>query len=115
MPLQSELAPLLYYRGLLALHDFRCRSFQEFQEGLPHEELPEIEIAAIVLGGDGTILRAAEVTLSPQLSLFLESIWAMLDFMAEVTSPNDLRRLQIASLTPRVMSLKIAWFYDLLR
>ena len=61
-----ELAPLLISAGLslFTISDVKIPGIAK----VSHDELPEIE-AAIVLGGDGTILRAAEVTLSRNIPL----------------------------------------------
>ena len=70
-----ELAPLLISAGisLFTISDVEVPGIAK----VAHDQLPDIE-AAVVLGGDGTILRAAEV-LSRATYLCLESIWAMLD------------------------------------
>jgi len=80
----QELAPLLYSAGfsLYTISDVSVEGIKK----LPAAELPEIE-AAVVLGGDGTILRAAEVTLKrniPLLGINLGSV----GFMAEVNRPT---------------------------
>jgi len=80
----QELAPLLYSAGfsLYTISDVSVEGIKK----LPAAELPEIE-AAVVLGGDGTILRAAEVTLMrniPLLGINLGSV----GFMAEVNRPT---------------------------
>lgn len=51
-----------------------------------HNELPDIE-AAVVLGGDGTILRAAEITLGRNIPL-LGINMGHVGFMAEVNRPS---------------------------
>ena len=51
-----------------------------------HNDLPDIE-AAVVLGGDGTILRAAEVTLGRNIPL-LGINMGHVGFMAEVNRPS---------------------------
>ena len=50
------------------------------------EDLPDIEIA-VVLGGDGTILRAAEVTLSRNIPLLGINL-GQVGFLAEVDRPS---------------------------
>jgi NAD+ kinase len=80
----QELAPLLYSAGF-SLYTISDVSIEGIKK-LPAAELPEIE-AAVVLGGDGTILRAAEVTLKrniPLLGINLGSV----GFMAEVNRPT---------------------------
>jgi NAD+ kinase len=80
----QELAPLLYSAGF-SLYTISDVSIEGIKK-LPAVELPEIE-AAVVLGGDGTILRAAEVTLKrniPLLGINLGSV----GFMAEVNRPT---------------------------
>jgi NAD+ kinase len=51
-----------------------------------HSDLPDIE-AAVVLGGDGTILRAAEITLGRNIPL-LGINMGHVGFMAEVNRPS---------------------------
>jgi len=80
----QELASLLYSAGfsLYTISDISIEGIKK----LPAAEFPEIE-AAVVLGGDGTILRAAEVTLKrniPLLGINLGSV----GFMAEVNRPT---------------------------
>ena len=80
----QELAPLLYSAGF-SLYTISDVSIEGIKK-LAAAELPEIE-AAVVLGGDGTILRAAEVTLKrniPLLGINLGSV----GFMAEVNRPT---------------------------
>ncbi|CAN2200531.1 nadF NAD kinase [Candidatus Nanopelagicaceae bacterium] len=79
-----ELAPLLIAEGfsLYTISDVDISGISK----VSHEELPEIE-AAIVLGGDGTILRAAEVTLSRNVPL-LGINMGHVGFMAEVNRPT---------------------------
>ena len=80
----GELAPLLITAGfsLYTISDVDVSGISR----VSHEELPEIE-AAIVLGGDGTILRAAEVTLSRNVPL-LGINMGHVGFMAEVNRPT---------------------------
>ena len=53
---------------------------------IAHNDLPDIE-AAVVLGGDGTILRAAEITLGRNIPL-LGINMGHVGFMAEVNRPS---------------------------
>ena len=62
----GELAPLLFSAGF-SLYTVSDVSIEGIKKVAP-TELPEIEVA-VVLGGDGTILRAAEVTLSRNIPL----------------------------------------------
>lgn len=80
----GELAPLLTAAGFLlfTISDIEIPSITK----VAHTDLPEIE-AAIVLGGDGTILRAAEVTLSRNIPL-LGINMGHVGFMAEVARPT---------------------------
>ena len=61
-----ELAPLLFSAGfsLYTVSDIDIEGIRK----VAAEDLPEIELA-VVLGGDGTILRAAEVTLARKIPL----------------------------------------------
>ena len=79
-----ELAPLLITAGfsLFTISDVNIPGIAR----VSHEALPDIE-AAIVLGGDGTILRAAEVTLSRNIPL-LGINMGHVGFMAEVNRPT---------------------------
>ncbi len=79
-----ELAPLLTAAGfsLFTISDVNIPGIAK----VSHDKLPEIE-AAIVLGGDGTILRAAEVTLSRNIPL-LGINMGHVGFMAEVNRPT---------------------------
>ena len=80
----GELAPLLTSAGFLlfTISDIEIPSITK----VAHTDLPDIE-AAIVLGGDGTILRAAEVTLSRNIPL-LGINMGHVGFMAEVARPT---------------------------
>ncbi len=62
----GELAPLLFSAGfsLYTISDIEIEGIKK----VAAEDLPEIELA-VVLGGDGTILRAAEVTLTRKIPL----------------------------------------------
>jgi NAD+ kinase len=79
-----ELVPLLTSAGfsLYTISDVDIASITK----VSHTELPEIE-AAIVLGGDGTILRAAEITLTRNIPL-LGINMGHVGFMAEVNRPT---------------------------
>ncbi|MFM1910361.1 MAG: hypothetical protein RLZZ545_1059 [Actinomycetota bacterium] len=80
----EELAPLLVQAGfsLYTISDVNIASVAK----VSHAELPDIE-AAIVLGGDGTILRAAEITLTRNIPL-LGINMGHVGFMAEVQRPT---------------------------
>ena len=80
----QELTPLLTSAGfsLYTISDVDIASITK----VSHAELPEIE-AAIVLGGDGTILRAAEITLTRNIPL-LGINMGHVGFMAEVDRPT---------------------------
>jgi NAD+ kinase len=80
----EELAPLLVQAGfsLYTISDVNIASVTK----VSHAELPDIE-AAIVLGGDGTILRAAEITLTRNIPL-LGINMGHVGFMAEVQRPT---------------------------
>ncbi len=80
----QELAPLLISAGfsLYTISDVDIASITK----VSHAQLPEIE-AAVVLGGDGTILRAAEITLTRNIPL-LGINMGHVGFMAEVNRPT---------------------------
>lgn len=80
----QELAPLLSTAGfsLYTISDVSIEGIKKVSA----EELPEIEIA-VVLGGDGTILRAAEVTLSRKIPLLGINL-GQVGFLAEVDRPS---------------------------
>lgn len=80
----EELAPLLSKAGfsLYTISDVNISRIAK----VSHAELPEIE-AAVVLGGDGTILRAAEITLTRNIPL-LGINMGHVGFMAEVNRPT---------------------------
>jgi len=80
----QELAPLLYSAGF-SLYTTSDVSLEGIKKVSP-EDLPEIEIA-VVLGGDGTILRAAELTLKRNIPL-LGMNMGHVGFMAEVERPS---------------------------
>jgi NAD+ kinase len=80
----KELAPLLYSAGF-SLYTISDVSIEGIKKVAP-SDLPEIEIA-VVLGGDGTILRAAEITLSRTVPL-LGINMGHVGFMAEVQRPT---------------------------
>lgn len=80
----KELSPLLRAAGfdLFTISDVEI-------DGIAHvaaADLPQIEIA-VVLGGDGTILRAAEITLERNVPL-LGINMGHVGFMAEVERPS---------------------------
>jgi NAD+ kinase len=74
------LAPLLFSAGfsLYTISDVSIEGIKKVSV----EDLPDIEIA-VVLGGDGTILRAAEVTLSRNIPLLGINL-GQVGFLAEV-------------------------------
>ena len=80
----KELAPLLTAAGF-ALYTISDVSIDGISK-VSHDDLPDVE-AAVVLGGDGTILRAAEVTLSRNIPL-LGINMGHVGFLAEVARPT---------------------------
>jgi NAD+ kinase len=80
----KELAPLLQSAGfsLYTISDVSIEGIKKVSS----IDLPEIEIA-VVLGGDGTILRAAEITLERNVPL-LGINMGHVGFMAEVQRPT---------------------------
>jgi len=80
----GELAPLLFSAGfsLYTISDIDIEGIKK----VAAEDLPEIEIA-VVLGGDGTILRAAEVTLAREIPLLGINL-GHVGFLAEVNRPT---------------------------
>jgi NAD+ kinase len=79
-----ELAPLLFSAGfsLYTISDVSIEGIKKVSV----EDLPDLEIA-VVLGGDGTILRAAEVTLSRNIPLLGINL-GQVGFLAEVDRPS---------------------------
>jgi len=79
-----ELAPLLFSAGfsLYTISDVSIEGIKKVSA----EELPEVEIA-VVLGGDGTILRGAEITLSRKIPLLGINL-GQVGFLAEVDRPS---------------------------
>ena len=80
----GELAPLLFSAGfsLYTISDIDIEGIKK----VAAEDLPEIEIA-VVLGGDGTILRAAEITLARKIPLLGINL-GHVGFLAEVNRPT---------------------------
>jgi NAD+ kinase len=80
----GELAPLLFSAGfsLYTISDIDIEGIKR----VAAEDLPEIEIA-VVLGGDGTILRAAEITLARKIPLLGINL-GHVGFLAEVDRPT---------------------------
>ena len=80
----GELAPLLFSAGfsLYTISDIDIEGIKK----VAAEDLPEIELA-VVLGGDGTILRAAEVTLTRKIPLLGINL-GNVGFLAEVDRPT---------------------------
>jgi NAD+ kinase len=80
----GELAPLLFSAGfsLYTISDIDIKGIKK----VAAEDLPEIEIA-VVLGGDGTILRGAEVTLARKIPLLGINL-GHVGFLAEVDRPT---------------------------
>lgn len=80
----EELVPLLSQAGfsLYTISDVSIPGIAK----VAHSELPDLE-AAVVLGGDGTILRAAEITLTRNIPL-LGINMGHVGFMAEVNRPT---------------------------
>jgi NAD+ kinase len=80
----QELVPLLSAAGI-ALYTISDVEISGVTKCV-HSQLPDLE-AAIVLGGDGTILRAAEITLMRNIPL-LGINMGHVGFMAEVNRPT---------------------------
>jgi NAD+ kinase len=80
----GELAPLLFSAGF-SLYTVSDVSIEGIKK-VATTELPQIEVA-VVLGGDGTILRAAEVTLSRNIPLLGINL-GQVGFLAEVDRPS---------------------------
>jgi len=80
----SELVPLLTSAGfsLFTISDISIPSVAKVSA----TELPDIELA-VVLGGDGTILRAAEITLARKIPLLGINL-GHVGFLAEVDRPS---------------------------
>lgn len=80
----GELAPLLFSAGfsLYTISDIAIEGIKKVAVA----DLPEIELA-VVLGGDGTILRAAEVTLTRKIPLLGINL-GHVGFLAEVDRPT---------------------------
>jgi NAD+ kinase len=80
----SELVPLLTSAGfsLFTISDISIPSVTNVSA----TELPDIELA-VVLGGDGTILRAAEITLARKIPLLGINL-GHVGFLAEVDRPS---------------------------
>jgi NAD+ kinase len=80
----GELAPLLSSAGfnLYTVSDVLIDGIKKVDAA----QLPEIEVA-VVLGGDGTILRAAEVTISRNIPLLGINL-GQVGFLAEVDRPS---------------------------
>ncbi len=80
----GELTPLLSSAGfgLYTVSDVDIDGIKKVTAA----ELPELEIA-VVLGGDGTILRAAEVTISRSIPLLGINL-GQVGFLAEVDRPS---------------------------
>ena len=80
----GELAPLLFSAGfsLYTISDIEIEGIKKVAAA----DLPEIELA-VVLGGDGTILRAAEVTLTRKIPLLGINL-GIVGFLAEVDRPT---------------------------
>jgi NAD+ kinase len=80
----GELAPLLFSAGfsLYTISDIDIEGIKK----VAAEDLPEIEIA-VVLGGDGTILRGAEITLARKIPLLGINL-GHVGFLAEVDRPT---------------------------
>ena len=80
----GELAPLLFSAGFSLYTNSDVSN--EGNKKVATTELTEIEVA-VVLGGDGTILRAAEVTLSRNIPLLGINL-GQVGFLAEVDRPS---------------------------
>jgi len=80
----SELVPLLTSAGfsLFTISDISIPSVTSVSA----TELPDIELA-VVLGGDGTILRAAEITLARKIPILGINL-GHVGFLAEVDRPS---------------------------
>ena len=80
----QKLAPLLYSAGfsLYTVSDISVEGIKK----VSYSDLPDIEVA-VVLGGDGTILRAAEITLERAIPLLGINL-GHVGFMAEVEKPT---------------------------
>ena len=80
----GELSPLLTSAGfsLYTVSDVSIDGIKKVEAA----DLPDIEVA-VVLGGDGTILRAAEVTISRNMPLLGINL-GQVGFLAEVDRPS---------------------------
>ncbi len=80
----EELSPLLTSAGfsLYTVSDVSIDGIKKVEAA----DLPDIEVA-VVLGGDGTILRAAEVTISRNIPLLGINL-GQVGFLAEVDRPS---------------------------
>lgn len=80
----KELVPLLHSAGftLFTISDVEIDSITKVHGA----DLPPVEVA-VVLGGDGTILRAAEVTIAQDIPLLGINL-GHVGFMAEVEKPS---------------------------
>ncbi len=80
----GELSPLLTSAGfsLYTVSDVSIDGIKKVEAA----DLPDIEVA-VVLGGDGTILRAAEVTISRNIPLLGINL-GQVGFLAEVDRPS---------------------------
>ena len=95
--------------SLFTVSDVTIDGVQSFSTG----DLPELEIA-IVLGGDGTILRAAEITREQQIPLLGVNL-GHVGFLAEVEKPPLRAIVEAVSSRSYVLDSRMLLQYSLLR
>jgi len=95
--------------SLFTVSDVTINGVQSCSTG----DLPELEIA-IVLGGDGTILRAAEITREQQIPLLGVNL-GHVGFLAEVEKPPLRAIVEAVSSRSYVLDSRMLLQYSLLR